>query len=298
MVTPRNVGGGKKSGTSKKKTLTSSSTARKRKSATPESTSRRQSPLLHQNRESLPLLPTLQSLRLRSLHQNIFDSIAEGREDDVHDDNPSAIAEGQEDEEVSPLKTPTIASSSPESSDGEQSADLLEKTQNTVIQESQCEEVVGTESQARMAAPMFELDDGAEEEFATDNVVDDHDPILDGAAADFSFPERMKHFLSPLLICDKSRQAVEMAILLEAGSIVSSEHVTNPLARNESLVLRYKECVQSLDDALFAPAIKEDMLQKRHNSRSIQGVPATLRGKQLWLQYDKTKCEMRKVFAA
>ena len=56
--------------------------------------------------------------------------------------------------------------------------------------------------------------------------------------------------------------------------------------------------MQSLDDALFAPAIKEDVLQKRHSSRSIQGVPASHRGKQLWLQYDKTKCEMRKVFAA
>ena len=59
---------------------------------------------------------------------------------------------------------------------------------------------------------------------------------------------------------------MEKAILLEAGSIASSEHVTNAQARNESLVLRYKECVQSLDDALFAPRIKEDMLQKIHNS--------------------------------
>ncbi len=60
-----------------------------------------------------------------------------------------------------------------------------------------------------------------------------------------------------------------MAILLEAGSIVSSEHVTNALARNDSLVLRYKECVQSLDDALFVPTIKEDMLQKSDLSRIV-----------------------------
>ena len=91
--------GGKNSGTSKKKSLTSSSTTRKCKSIAPESISCCQSPRLHQNSEPLPPLPTSQHQCLGSLCQIVFGAIAKGHESDL-----GAIAEGKEDEEVPPSK--------------------------------------------------------------------------------------------------------------------------------------------------------------------------------------------------
>ena len=157
---------------------------------------------------------------------------------------------------VSPLKESSVASSE----------DLLEQSQsqsnNTIVPETQYDEVPETELQMP-PLPAPTLTDGAEVDFSTDHVVGEYDPILDEAAGDFSFADRMRHFIGDdLLINDDSRAAVEKAILLEAGCIVASEHVTGAHDKYNSIVSRYIEAVKSLDDKLFAPTLKDDMIQK------------------------------------
>lgn len=83
----------------------------------------------------------------------------------------------------------------------------------------------------------------------TDYGFDPHGSEGDYAAEDYNFNDRTMHFLGGNRICRLTRQAVEIAVGIEALTVVTSEQTTNAAARNEKVLQVYRDTLNAFDDA-------------------------------------------------
>ena len=144
------------------------------------------------------------------------------------------------------------------------------------------------------------LENGAEDIFSTDNVVDQHDCLFDSAAVDFSFEDRIRHFMGSMKINEKNRNSVEAAILIEAGSITYSESTGNAQDKYNMIASKYKDAIESLDSDLFSSdKIRSDMFTRLKGGRANNntGAPASFKGKTMWTKYEALRRTLRKVFS-
>ncbi|KAL3791835.1 hypothetical protein ACHAWO_012792 [Cyclotella atomus] len=123
---------------------------------------------------------------------------------------------------------------------------------------------------------------------------DEFDVCLTESASGFTFPQRLRYFLQGQTISDRNRAAVEMAILCEAGMMVTEDETCKESARGELLVQQYKAVIQSIPRQDFISSkLREDMMERQKNGQKKGG----FKTKTLWVKWGSAKTTIRKIFA-
>ncbi len=122
------------------------------------------------------------------------------------------------------------------------------------------------------------------------NVNDETNYDGDYAASDFIFHERLAFFMDKenVRVDSVSRKAVEIALLIEAGSIVTSEATASNDAKWKLMEKKYIEQVKGIHDIYFTNlSMKNKMMERLYQAHE----PFT--GKRLWEKFNEYRKEIR-----
>ena len=134
--------------------------------------------------------------------------------------------------------------------------------------------------------PDDEMNDSARRDYTYGNV----DLDTEGAVSDFSFIDRLIHFLRGEKISPENRASVELAILCQAGADTSDRGLTDSNGREDVTLQAYKSLLDEIDVVAFSsPSFKEEM------SVRLKGAQKPLNGASLWLKYKAARLELRKL---
>jgi hypothetical protein len=82
-------------------------------------------------------------------------------------------------------------------------------------------------------------------------------------ASSFTFPPRIDYFLGGEPITTSSQDSLKLAVLCEAGRIVTNDQVATATKCAEMLVAKYKNVVSSISCDLFISASLHDDMKMR-----------------------------------
>ena len=134
--------------------------------------------------------------------------------------------------------------------------------------------------------PDDELSDSSRRDYTFGNV----DLDTEGAVSDFSFVDRLIHFLRGEKIYPENRASVELAILCQAGADTYDRGLTDSNGREDAILQAYKSLLDEIDVIAFSsPSFKEEM------SVRLKGAQKPLNGASLWVKYKAARLELRKL---
>lgn len=130
--------------------------------------------------------------------------------------------------------------------------------------------------------------DDEDVDFGTDECFSEYDHAYDEAADKYSIQERIIHFLHPHLITSVSRPAVERAVVIEAGTIVTDDKTMDVAARNDLMLTSYKNILQAIPENMFQPvSLKDKMLAKLWQGKN------DICGDRLWEKFKEVRSDLR-----
>ena len=119
---------------------------------------------------------------------------------------------------------------------------------------------------------------------------DDWGPT-DGEVRKYTFFQRLVHYMDGNKIDQQNRKAVELAILVEAGTVVRNMDPMKKANREQVLLRKYTEIIQELEDGCFEDAtIRGDMLAGYKGGKARQG----LSGANLLRKLEREMTDVRK----
>ena len=113
------------------------------------------------------------------------------------------------------------------------------------------------------------------------------------AASDFTFPERMRHFLGHNLISEVNRVTVENCIIAEAGMKMEKSLASTLAIQQDKIVFFYHETIQSLGHDLF----ESRDLRLRMYERLFKGRQDGYGKKDMMKKWTDIKATMKKQFS-
>jgi hypothetical protein len=113
------------------------------------------------------------------------------------------------------------------------------------------------------------------------------------AASDFTFPERMRHFLGHNLISEVNRVTVENCIIAEAGMKMEKSLASTLAIQQDKIVFFYRETIQSLGHDLF----ESRDLRLRMYERLFKGRQDGYGKKDMMKKWTDIKATMKKQFS-
>ena len=126
------------------------------------------------------------------------------------------------------------------------------------------------------------LDDGL------DDAMDENAGELDWAATQFSFFDKVKHFLRGERIKKSNRPMVEIAAVLEAGAFVTSLDTMHNNEKFEKMNERYLQLIDEFEDSAFdSPSIRDSVKTKMYRAQN------NLSGERRWAKYGEFKSKCR-----
>jgi hypothetical protein len=108
------------------------------------------------------------------------------------------------------------------------------------------------------------------------------------AAQGFKFPDRVIHFLSGNSINIVSRKPLEIAILIEAGTIVSSEQPMDKTTRANMMKEKYLALLDEFPSNHFDPTSVKDLMKTK-----MYQAKTDITGEQLWTKFLDYRSEIR-----
>jgi hypothetical protein len=113
----------------------------------------------------------------------------------------------------------------------------------------------------------------------------------DGEVSKYSFFQRLIHYMDGNKIDQQNRKAVELAILVEAGTVVRNMDPMKKATREQVLLRKYIEIIQEIEDGCFEDAtIRCDMLSGYKGGKARQG----LSGANLLRKLEREMTDVRK----
>jgi len=140
----------------------------------------------------------------------------------------------------------------------------------------------GLDASSPPALPAFDygLDYDGEDDFPTD-----------GEVSKYTFHQRLIHYMDGALIDQQNRKAVELAILVEAGTKVRDMDPMKQATREQVLHRKYLEMINELEDSSFGDtAVRIDMTTMFKGGKARQG----LSGSNLRRKLEREMTEVRK----
>jgi hypothetical protein len=118
---------------------------------------------------------------------------------------------------------------------------------------------------------------------------DDNDMPTDAEASKFTFLERLKHYMERAQISEDNRKAVELAIMLEAGTTIREMDPMKKEVKEKAFLNSYVSIIQEIPDERFEhAAIGLAMLLSYKGARK-----KVLEGGTLWRKYENELNEVR-----
>lgn len=112
------------------------------------------------------------------------------------------------------------------------------------------------------------------------------------ASSRFPIEERISYHLDGASIDLHNYRVVQLAMILEAGRIVTDMEKTKKEEREEAILEEFKSIAENLPDHMFASvSVKPKLVEKLYNAQTA------LNGKGLLAKYDETKRECRKLWS-
>jgi len=120
---------------------------------------------------------------------------------------------------------------------------------------------------------------------------DDFDDMpTDSEASKYSFWDRLEHYMERAPISDENRKAVELAIMVEAGTTVREMDPMKKEAKEKAFLNSYVSIIQEIADDRFDQAsVRPAMLLAYKGARK-----KILEGATLWRKYESELNEVRK----
>jgi hypothetical protein len=131
-------------------------------------------------------------------------------------------------------------------------------------------------------------------EGANDNpqLLDDDDMPTDAEVSMYSFHQCLKHYMEGIKISHQNRKAVELVILVEAGTFVCNMDPMKKSKREEVLLSKYMNIMNEIEDVLFEDdSVRADMLN------GYKGTKKELSGTNLLRKLDAEMRDVRKFTA-
>ena len=122
----------------------------------------------------------------------------------------------------------------------------------------------------------------------------DDDELLptDAEVSKYSFLQRLRHYMEGAKISHSTRKAVEMTLLVEAGTFVRNMDTMKKSDRETVLLRKYLSLIDEIEDECFdSPSVRSDMKLR------YRGAKKNLTGESLLRKLDTEMRELRK-FAA
>jgi hypothetical protein len=123
-----------------------------------------------------------------------------------------------------------------------------------------------------------------------DDDADDDDMPTDAEASRFTFLERLEHYMERVQISEDNRKAVELAIMVEAGTTVREMDPMKKEVKEKAFLNSYVSIIQEIPDERFEHvSIGTKMLLSYKGARK-----KVLEGGTLWRKYENELNEVRK----
>jgi hypothetical protein len=116
------------------------------------------------------------------------------------------------------------------------------------------------------------------------------DAVTDAEASTYLFVERLSHYMERRVICDGNRKTVELAIMIEAGSMVRERHQMKKEERERTFLSQYSNIICSIPNSNFkGPSVCQEMLCYYKGARKKE-----MDGGRVWRYYEDQLNEVKK----
>ena len=133
-------------------------------------------------------------------------------------------------------------------------------------------------------------DDGFLNDVGVDLEDDLFAAVTDAEASTFSFVERLYHYMERRLINEGNRKTVELAIMIEAGSLVRDRHQMKKEERERLFLSEYMNLIRTIPDSNFESAVvRAEMLRYYKGARKKE-----MDGGRMWRYYEDQLNEVKK----
>ena len=120
----------------------------------------------------------------------------------------------------------------------------------------------------------------------------DLDVPTDAEVSRYTFHERLAHYMEGERISQMNRKAVELVLLIEAGSYVRGLNPMRKPAMGDMILKKYQRLIQDIDPVHFVcESVRVDMLA------GYKGSKKNMTGETLWRKYEREMTEV-KTFAS
>lgn len=104
--------------------------------------------------------------------------------------------------------------------------------------------------------------------------------LMDYAAEEWSFNDRLRHYMRSSSINQNTRQPVEFTLMVEAGAYVTEQEAMPAHERNAKMLRRYRDLIRDIPDEYFSDL----RLKSQMKDRYYQG-QRDFDGARLWDKY-------------
>lgn len=133
-------------------------------------------------------------------------------------------------------------------------------------------------------------DDGLPDDLGVDLGDDLFAAVTDAEASTYSFMERLSHYMERRLINQGNRKTVELAIMIEAGTLVRDRHQMKKEERERLFLSEYTNIIRTIPDSNFESAgIRTEMLRYYKGARKKE-----MDGGRMWRYYEDQLNEVKK----
>ena len=133
-------------------------------------------------------------------------------------------------------------------------------------------------------------DDGFLNDVGVDLEDDLFAAVTDAEASTFSFVERLYHYMERRLINEGNRKTVELAIMIEAGSLVRDRHQMKKEERERLFLSEYMNLIRTIPDSNFESAVvRAEMLRYYKGARKKE-----MDSGRMWRYYEDQLNEVKK----
>ncbi len=134
-------------------------------------------------------------------------------------------------------------------------------------------------------------DDGFLNDVGVDLEDDFFAAVTDAEASTYLFVERLSHYMERRLINEGNRKTVELAIMIEAGTLVRDRHQMKKEERERLFLSEYMNLIRTILDSNFESAvIRTEMLRYYKGARKKE-----MDGGRMWRYYEDQLNEVKKI---
>jgi hypothetical protein len=134
--------------------------------------------------------------------------------------------------------------------------------------------------------------EGNSEYPADDDDADDDDMPTDAEASRFTFLELLEHYMEQVQISEDNRKAVELAIMVEAGTTVREMDPMKKEVKENAFLNSYVSIIQEIPDERFEHVSIGTAMLLSYNYKGAR--KKVLEGGTLWRKYENELNEVRK----